>query len=201
MSSPIATAGSSDAEMGRAAADYELLQTFLSSIGVELTPHKCREVGTYSWIADAQPGDHIAVRSVTKSKLDVIWHHGIYLGEKKLAHMHPRGNISEVSVDGFMADIPQKDTYVDKVVIVEYSGDTEFARGIAVKIAKLTKLSKLEDPLMQRLTYNVLTANCESFAVFCRTGRYDMPLVELLHGIPVAESCSSNRLARTRKFH
>ena len=128
---------------------------------------------TYGWVAEAAPGDHIAVRCVTNGKPDAIWHHGLYVGDNKLIHMHPEANISEVGIDNFMRALPQANTYIDKVVVVEYSGDSPFAKQVAVKVA----MWALRDDSMRKLTCNIIGANCECFAAFCRTGRLEVDSV------------------------
>lgn len=157
----------------------QALQVLLEATGIDLTPRHYRETGVFTLMCEALPGDHIAVRTVTDGALDITWHHGIYLGQYRVAHMHPDGNISAVSFDTFVRDIVGVDTYVDTAVIIDYDKDSSLAKELTVKVAEWA----MADPGMQHIAYNAVAANCECFASFCRTGRCDNAGTTALHQV------------------
>lgn len=143
-------------------------QTVLRSLELDLTPSRFVGHGLYTILYHARPGDHIAVRSVVKGKTDAIWHHGVFVGGDILVHMHPDGNISRVQYDKFMAAIPDKHTYVESAGIVQYEQDSDDARAASIFLAIAATSSKE----LQAIVYDPINSNCESFATWCRTGRY-----------------------------
>lgn len=145
-----------------------LLQTLLRGWGVDLTPRGLYKCGVYTWANKARAGDQIAVRSVVNGTQDVIWHHGIYVGDEHMVHMHPNGNINKVHIDQFMAGLPTANTYVEEVGVVQYQGDNELARAQTVIAAH----HALQDKAMQSIVYNIVEHQCDGFATWCRTGKW-----------------------------
>lgn len=144
-----------------------MLQTLMRAWGVDLTPRRLVPCGVYSLTSKARPGDHIAVRSVVNGTSDVIWHHGVYVGDEHVVHMHPDGNISKVHIDRFMAGLPTITTYVESAGVVQYDLDTDGARASTVIAAEYAA----QDPDMQRIVYDIVDRQCDGFAVWCRIGR------------------------------
>ncbi len=144
-----------------------LLQSLLRGWGVDLTPQRLQPCSVYSLTKKARPGDHIAVRSVVKDKQDVIWHHGVYVGDDHVVHMHPDGNISKVPIDDFMAGLLTVDTYVESAGVIPYEPDTDEARACTMVAA----LHAARDPEMQRIVYDLVEHQCDGFVAWCRTGR------------------------------
>ena len=169
--------------------DLNLLQPLLRALGVDLTPASCTECSIFDLTSTARPGDHVAVRSVVLEIPDVIWHHGIYLGNSYLAHMHPVGNISRVTMDRFMARVIDRQrqhanttgvtTCADRAVIVKYHGDSDYQRARTRTIAAWS----CTDESMQAIVYHGLRANCECFAVWCRTERYEKSILNVVRTI------------------
>lgn len=143
-------------------------QAVLRCLELDLTPSGFDEHGPYAVLAHARPGDHVAVRSVVKGKADVIWHHGIYVGDGCIVHMHPKNDISKVHFNDFMAAIPTSDTYIEKAGIVTYHGDGDQARAACV----INAVAATVAPELQQITYDVVRHQCDGFATWCRTGRY-----------------------------
>lgn len=148
--------------------DHRLLQTFLKGgLDVDLTPRACKLCSLVTLLANVEPGDHIAIRSVYRGRTDVIWHHGIFMGGVHVVHMHPDGNISKVTLDQFVA-APSSDTYVESAAVLQYEGDSDAAHARTLYMANFA----LHDEKFQALVYDVLTRQCDGFAAWCRTGRY-----------------------------
>lgn len=161
----------------------QAIQPFMRALEMDLSPTSKTECGPYDLAGIAQPGDHIAVRSVTKGTTDVIWHHGIYMGNSQVVHMHPSGNISGVGLSEFAVTHITADTYIDKAAIVNYRGDSPQFKALTQIIASWTT----SDPTMKSIEYDGLRANCDGFACWCRTGRCEGPTVtKLLANVPVS---------------
>ncbi|EFJ43124.1 hypothetical protein VOLCADRAFT_106990 [Volvox carteri f. nagariensis] len=147
---------------------FRLLQTSLRATEVDLTPRNYKEFGPCR-LGTAPAGSHIVVQIVRGEQEDVIWHHGIYLGDYMAAHMHPDGNISIVTIEKFMGmerGAPRGD-YVGKAGIVEYAGDNDTLRNKTCIFARWAAADKDG----QQIVYNALSSNCEWFATLARTGR------------------------------
>ena len=145
----------------------QLLQTLLKSWGADLTPRALLPCSIYLWASKVRPGDHVAVRSVVNGTRDVIWHHGIYVGDEYMVHMHPANNICKVHIDQFMASLPTTGTYLESAGVVQYDGDSEMARAQTVMVAECA----VHDETMQRIVYDLVQHQCDGFATWCRTGR------------------------------
>eukprot|EP00798_Chlamydomonas_sp_ICE-L_P025400 gene25400-biopygen19868 len=139
----------------------------------------------------AQAGDHIAVRTVierpcTPTKFGHIWHHGIMVDDDRVVPMHPKGNISVVELEEFVAlslmaanneliikmsgvtssSEPPK-VSIDASAVLQYDGDNDAWKSQTRSIAMWTT----QDPYMQSIKYDATKSNCECFATWCRNGR------------------------------
>ena len=169
----------------------QAVQPLLRSLDVDLTPENCTECSVFTVAALAKCGDHIAVRAVSNSKPDVIWHHGIFIDANTIVHMHPNNNISSITIDKFMAHtIQEPGSFTDRAAIINYARDSDQSRALTSKRA----LMSIDDSFMQSIVYDGLKDNCECFAVWCRTDRYDscsriiciLSLVPITHAINCA---------------
>jgi len=140
----------------------------------------------------AQAGDHIAVRTVierscTPTKFGQIWHHGIMVDDDRVVQMHPKGNISVVELEEFVAlslmaanneliikmtgdtssSEPPK-VSIDATAVLQYDGDNDAWKSQTRSIA----MWATQDPYMQGIKYDANKANCECFATWCRNGRW-----------------------------
>ena len=149
-------------------ATWDKLQELLRTIDVDLEPTAFRICGV-TGLGSSTPGEHLAVRSrsVLTGKVDAIWHHGIYVGDGDVVHMHPDGNISRVNLDTFALGATSRGRTVDTAVVIIYKGDTDRWRSWSCELA----LSALHTPEMKDLVYDEVLANCEHFASWCRTLR------------------------------
>jgi Lecithin retinol acyltransferase len=172
--------------MATADQKWQALQRLLASLDIDLKPKGFKNLSVYG-LAKAEEGDHMVVRSVVRGTEDVIWHHGIYMGDEKVAHMHPEGNVSIVSLKRFVNEAVTVDTYVDEAGVIDYGPtDSKDRRALSVYLAEWATTA----PEMQAIVYNVVGANCECFATWCRTGRYVGSLVAkqkgLLSSVPLS---------------
>jgi hypothetical protein len=66
---------------------HSLLQTIkpiIRALGADLTPKSKIVCGPYDISGIAKPGDHIAMCTMERGNVDVIWHHGIYMGDSRV---------------------------------------------------------------------------------------------------------------------
>lgn len=117
-------------------------------------------------------GDHVAVLRTSSS---VAWHHGIYIGDKKMIDFSgpdkEQAKIQELSVYQFF----QEGYYV--IVVIDYPQNESYTADKTVHNA--TRLLNLP------IKYNIYNANCEYFATFCRCGRYVKNPVSLHRVVPL----------------
>ena len=116
-----------------------------------------KKVPFYKLYKKAKPGDHIAVYYYTTG----YWHHGIYFGKENgkeyVIDNHPDFNVSKRPLEDFLK------LATDGVVI---SYDEAFPREVSLGIAQAACSTT-------SIVYDPLSCNCEIFALFCRTGRYE----------------------------
>eukprot|EP00798_Chlamydomonas_sp_ICE-L_P017797 gene17797-biopygen26764 len=124
----------------------------------------------------AQAGDHIAVRTVierpcTPTKFGQIWHHGIMVDDDRVVQMHPKGNISVVELEEFVAfslmaanneliikmagvtsssDPPK--VSIDASAVLQYDGDNDAWKSQTRSIAMWATY----DPYMQSIKYDAI---------------------------------------------
>jgi len=139
------------------------IQDLLEEIGIEETDLKLKkaiEYDTFVFLLNLKRGDHVAI----KNEQDLYWHHGIYVGtnsEDIAIFIDMRGAIITIRPYNEFFDIKGRQ------VVMIYDGDNDEAlektANIAIKIAELN----ISEPI-----YDLLKGNYESFAAFCRTGKY-----------------------------
>ena len=168
---------------------WSSLQVFLRTLDVDLTPSSFKSYGPYGLLGKVRVGDHVVVRSVTDGQPDVAWHHGIYVGDENLVHMHPEGNISKVPYEGFMGNIMSESSRIDAAGIVEYSDDSDVHRMRAAFLAELAT----QDPGMQALVYDGASRTCCCFATWCRSGRCDECPSQILGRVAATVPCRHSK--------
>lgn len=110
---------------------------------------------------EAEAGDVIYVqRSFYK-------HYGVYIGNKKVIHFAPKKEggiaiIHKTTLSKFLGD--ETDYHV-----VDFSGEKVYTRKATVRRAKRCIGIK---------GYNLFSANCEHFALWCRTGHRHSTQIE-----------------------
>ena len=167
-------------------------QPLLRTMGLNLSPVSTVPCHPLKLAKIAQAGDHIAVRTVierscTPTKFGQIWHHGIMVDDDRVVQMHPKGNISVVELEEFVAlslvaanneliikmtgdtssSEPPK-VSIDATAVLQYDGDNDAWKSQTRSIA----MWATQDPYMQGIKYDATKANCECFATWCRNGRW-----------------------------
>ena len=147
--------------------DTDHFDELISSLQLDLSPIKSRLIDredVYDVDCGLKPGDHIAVPFGSLSP-NSPWHHGIYVGDRKVIDFSgpskEDGAIATRSMKEFMGR-------ASFVVVVDYDVDTEESRRISIQRATLCMKSGT------KVVYNALLFNCEHFATFCKTSRYDV---------------------------
>lgn len=154
--------------MQQNAADMERVAQVLQLLPVDLQPadavlhHQCHV------LAHLQPGDHIAVpiglALPGRDPARAPWHHGIYLGDGKVMHMHGESKedarVRQDDMSGFLGSGGYK-----YVAIVQYSAGASAAHNATLELARRLEAAP------SGAVYDLLCCNCECFATFCKTGR------------------------------
>ena len=109
-------------------------------------------------------GSHVAVSSNT------IYHHGIFIGEGKVIHFTGTDKTNSVITESTDEEFMGEST---TFFLINYDNDNPDRLALTVRVAKFIE-QRLHN---QNGMYNAFSCNCESFAVFCRTGllRLDHP--------------------------
>lgn len=133
----------------------------------ELTPNNYDGGGPYTLVIRARKGDHIAVRTISKSNGGVTWHHGVYIDTDHVIKAN-----STVTLEAFVMGLYTDDNYVDSAGVVQYEGDSDFHRSITAGAATyLGPIAKY--------------GASKSLASYYRTGRYlKSELFVLLDNVP-----------------
>ena len=128
---------------------------------IVLTPRNGKEMDR-SDIGFIPIGSHLAV----KCDAPILFHHGIYVGiqEEKHRVIHFAGDTKDDAVitKGTIPDfLGNSNTFF----LIGYEGDTTTAQELTVAVAEF-----LHENLHFEGIYDVFSCNCETFAIFCRTG-------------------------------
>lgn len=136
--------------------------------------------------ANLHAGTHVAVRRFETSgflnrvREGIYWHHGIYVGNDQVIEF--AGDDGDVTLDGTCIKSctwTQFCTAQVDVVEIQYSDDSDACRASTVAVAQ--EALRRADVGGTDWTYNVWDENCESFATFCRTGRWELCGMRLPH--------------------
>ena len=138
--------------------DYAKLVELLS--GVDLSPTNKDLVYVADFYEKVPAGSHLAVPS--KETLLGPWHHGVYVGNKRVIHMcglsKVDAHVQETSFNEFM-----KGTSL--VAVVTYADETEETLARTVAVARY-----LKDNLPVENLYKITDFDCEHFASLCKAG-------------------------------
>ena len=142
----------------------ETVSALLQAYGLDLFPTNGVNLGQASFVnrCNQEPGAHLAVRSAN----DTHWHHGIMGVNATVIDMYGDTKESAVVSIRSLDDIMKDRT---SFVIIQYPNDTPFHRIATLDVAHWYTQYRENIPGL----YNLLSNNCESFATFCRTGRWD----------------------------
>ena len=133
----------------------------MAGLLVDLTPSNGEQRRAVSF-GRIPVGSHVAVGSNT------IYHHGIFIGEGKVIHFTGTDKTNSVITESTDEEFMGEST---TFFLINYENDNPDRLALTVRVAKFIE---------QRLHNQVgeTPSNCESFAVFCRTGslRLDHPI-------------------------
>lgn len=140
----------------------ELLQGLFGAIGIDQDSLKHPTAQR----VDAVPGDHIAVRIGGTE----AWHHAIYIGP-----IDGLGMVVE------MAGKTAKDTSpialsplqdLGPYLVVKYADEYNTEAALSASKERAILVAKAAQETPSKFTYNIVTSNCETLALFCRTGKW-----------------------------
>ena len=142
----------------------KLIELLTQQLGVSLVPSDAVRYLAIDAGFEIKPGDHLVVMVGEENGFG---HHGLYLGYNEEG-CHEVADFSSdtgktdntiriISLSKFAEDVKH-------VYIVPYPKDSDVTRQRSIEIAK--KLVELKD----KPEYNILTWNCETFVLYCKTG-------------------------------
>jgi hypothetical protein len=147
------------------------LQKILRDNGIDLKPNNARLIAFPERADEAlYPGAHIATGEEGAGN---IYHHGIVLSNRRemsIAHFWGPGSsetakIQTTTLAAFLAGHPDSaGKRTRPMYLISYENDNAQKREQTV--------DRAEEVLQNSsaVTYNIVTSNCECFAVYCRTG-------------------------------
>jgi hypothetical protein len=149
----------------------EELQNILRERGIDLKPNNASLIAFPQRVdEELYPGAHIATGEEGAGN---IYHHGIVLSNQNvmlIAHFWGPGGsvtakIQTTNLAAFLAGDPKFAGKITRpLYLISYKNDNDQKRQQTVDRAK----EMLENS--SAVEYNILTSNCECFAVYCRTG-------------------------------
>ena len=161
--------------------DY--LPYFLKRFNLDLQPTNSICVDLESARSVLYPGAHIATSNPYEH-----YHHGIVVDvntpEISLIHLwgyvKDESRVQATTLPVFLAGSPEDlGKKTRHLYLVNYDNDTLEKRQETVKVAK-ELIEKTDD-----IVYNIATLNCESFAYFCRTGKWTTEQIERIISVLV----------------
>eukprot|EP00955_Chlamydomonas_euryale_P104209 365548-Chlamydomonas_euryale.AAC.4 len=154
---------------------FELFNAALKKLGIEnLLPKNAEYVDIDTICEDVQPGDHLLVR---KDGSTDIFHHGIYVGQIEGKRGHYVIDMFGTTQADAKVQLRSITAFVrgDKeLAVMRYKGDDDEKRERSVRLA----MDAMHDPANVPGIYNLLGDNCEHFATWCRTMRWDSKQVQ-----------------------
>jgi len=142
---------------------------------LELEPIHNTMVKECNFYEQILEGSQIAYQTSAPGRGNFIWHHGIYIGNKKVIHMYggnkENAKIRCDSVETFMEHAN------GRCIVIEYDNDNHESRLLTCYFAKFF----LESHGSVQGLYNISSFNCEHFATFCRTGRWRLAINNFIH--------------------
>ena len=116
------------------------------------------------------PGDHLVVMVGGEGGYG---HHGLYLGvhngETEVAHFaSPTGDPCMTDATIHMTTYENFTRGYESIYVVAYQNDSLETRETAMKVAR----QFIGAPRQSHCEYNLLTWNCESFVIMCKSGQY-----------------------------
>ena len=138
---------------------------YAASFGLDLSPTNKKMVRKENFYREVKPGQHLAVLIGKDSKNP--WHHGIYAGEED-----GRGYVYHMTGENKSTSHVQKGLFFDfakgrdEIAVVLYTDETDETLGAQLLIAQ-----RCHENFRQEDLYELLSFNCEHFAVMCKTGR------------------------------
>jgi hypothetical protein len=119
---------------------------------------------------DRQPGDHIVIHIVVPNQFNAVYHHGIYIADDQVIHVDGPKSIGTTTLQGFAGQHS-----VDEIQEVIYP--TQFSGSEIVERAKSLLGNKVF------FNYNLAYSNCEHFAYYCRTDKWDSKQIDNINAL------------------
>ncbi|CAF0866146.1 unnamed protein product [Rotaria sp. Silwood1] len=157
------------------------LPYFLKRYDLDLQPSSSNCIDIESAKSILYPGAHIATSNPYEH-----YHHGIVVDTNtpdiSIIHLwgpdKQSGRVQTTTLPIFIAgSIDNVGKRTRRLYLVNYDDDTSNKQQETVKVAK-EMLAKADD-----IVYDIATLNCESFACFCRTGKWNSEQIEKISNL------------------
>ena len=153
---------------------FALLEEAMTMLGIRVKlPTGAKHVDVGKWNRILQPGDHVLVRTRGSN---AVFHHGIFVGEQAgeqaddyVVDMYGESKSAARLRIRPMSEFLNAQERHPELAVMRYEGDTPDARACTVALAMAAQ-RELEDCTG---LYNFLGRNCQHFAAWCRTLRWD----------------------------
>jgi hypothetical protein len=187
------------------ASPWDLMETALTRCGIKvLLPASAQPVAVGKWHRVLKRGDHLLVRRAALcSTKEQVFHHAIFVGEKTLD--------ADTGPDDYVVDMhgPTKEdaalrlrTMTElldvkggaELAVMRYAHDSDAKRELSAWLAEESQ-KRLAD---RTGLYDLLNGNCDNFATWCRTMRWDP---SQLHAIAVFGMDAMSRIPPIKPMH
>ena len=148
----------------------EIIGNLLTTqFNINLVPGNARQLNVGA-LHKLVPGDHLVVMVGGEGGYG---HHGIYLGvhngETEVAHFaSPTGNPCMRDATIHITTYENFTSEYHRVYVVAYQNDSLETRETAMKVAR----QFIGAPRQTHREYSLLSWNCETFVIMCKTGQY-----------------------------
>jgi hypothetical protein len=146
-----------------------IVDLLTTQFNISLVPGNARQlnVGDFDELV---PGDHLVVMVGGEGGYG---HHGLYLGvhdgKSQVAHFaSPTDNPLMTDATIHVTRYGNFTRGYERVYVVPYEEDSSETRNTAMKVAR----EFIAAPRQSHREYSLLTWNCETFVIMCKTGQY-----------------------------
>lgn len=146
-----------------------IVDLLTTQFNITLVPGNARQLNVRA-LHKLVPGDHLVVMVGGETGYG---HHGLYLGihngETEVAHF--ASSTGDPKMKDATIHVTTYENFTGayhKVYVVPYENDSSEARKIAMKVAR----EFIGAPRQSHSEYSLLSWNCETFVIMCKTGEY-----------------------------
>ena len=169
-----------------------IVNLLTTQFNISLVPGNARQLNVRA-LHKLVPGDHLVVMAGGEGGYG---HHGLYLGvhdgETEVAHFaSPTRDPRMKDATIHMTTFENFTSAYHRVYVVPYEKDSSKTRETAMKVAR----KFIGAPRQSHCEYSLLTWNCETFVMMCKTGQYRVSeQVEMVMNAIKEDICSQESI-------